>query len=164
MISERQEKILKSLIEQYINIAEPVGSEHLKKEGGFDLSPATIRNELQELTELGFITQPHTSAGRVPTNKGYEYFIEVIFSDRQEDHIPHFILREIETAKEKIEKELALARELTQTLEELSQSLRLNHIEEHAMLNILKIITPSRTTYDRNMNVINDLIRELGQF
>ena len=160
MISGRQEQILKTLVEQYINIAEPIGSELLKKEGGFDLSPATIRNELQELTEQGFITQPHTSAGRVPTNKGYQYFIQVIFSTKEEQ-IPNFILKEIELAKSKIDQELALARELTQTLEQLSGALEFNRIEENVMLNILKIIAPSRTTYEKNISLINEVLKEL---
>ena len=160
MPSQRQEQILKTLVEHYIHIAETIGSELLKKESGFSLSPATIRNELQELTEQGFITQPHTSAGSVPTNKGYQYFIQVIFSTKEE-HISNFILKEIELAKSKIDQELALARELTQTLEQLSGALEFNRIEENVMLNILKIIAPSRTTYEKNISLINEVLKEL---
>ena len=77
MITQRQEKILNSLVKEYIDRAEPISSELLKKKCNLDVSPATIRNELQELTERGYITQPHTSAGRIPTEKGYRYFIEI---------------------------------------------------------------------------------------
>ena len=78
MITDRQRKILDYLIKEYIEIAEPVSSDLLKKKCGLSISGATIRNELQELMEQGYIAQPHTSAGRVPTNKGYKFFIEQI--------------------------------------------------------------------------------------
>ncbi len=162
-ITARQRKILQTLIEQYINEAQPISSEFLKKEGGFAFSPATIRNELQELAQQGYISQPHTSAGRVPTNKGYRYFIEIVFSTKEE-RIPDFILKEIESTKEKIEKELSLAKELTETLQELSGALSFNRIEENMLFNILKIMSPSRINYTKNMSLINDIIKEIEQF
>ena len=76
MLTQRQEKILESLIREYIERARPVGSEVLEKRYRFGLSPATIRNEMQELTQQGFIFQPHISAGRVPTDKGYRFFVD----------------------------------------------------------------------------------------
>ena len=76
MISERQKKILASIIEQYAEVASPVGSQLLAKV--FGVSSATIRAEMAELEELGFIAQPHTSAGRVPTDKGYRYYVNSI--------------------------------------------------------------------------------------
>ena len=162
MITERQEKILNSLIKEYIDSPKPVSSKLLKKRENLNISPATIRNELQELTEQGYIKQPHTSAGRVPTNKGYKYFIEITFT--REEKFPDFISREIETAKEKIEKELELARTLTRSLEEISSTLDFNRIEEDMFFDILKIIGPSRITYDKNINLINKLIGELENF
>src|SRR5436190_1977402 len=126
-LSERQEKILHSLIKEYINTAEPISSNLLKERGRLDVSPATIRNELQELTEQGYITQPHTSAGRVPTQKGYRYFIEITFTQTSE--IPDFISKEIETAREKIDRELELAQALMESLTEISSTLRITKIE-----------------------------------
>ncbi len=82
-ISERQDRILKALVKSYIDLAEPVSSEHLKKKCRFDFSPATIRSEMQELTDMGFIEQPHTSAGRVPTDKGYRFFVDSLEGDYQ---------------------------------------------------------------------------------
>jgi heat-inducible transcriptional repressor len=73
MLSERQEKLLASIIEQYAEVASPVGSSLLAKV--FDVSSATIRSEMAELEKQGLIKQPHTSAGRVPTDKGYRYYV-----------------------------------------------------------------------------------------
>lgn len=75
-LENRQEALLESLVREYVKTAEPVGSLHLAEAAGLDLSPATVRNELAELEDLGFLVQPHTSAGRAPTEKGYRYFIE----------------------------------------------------------------------------------------
>lgn len=75
-ISQRQDTILKALIKSYIDLAEPVSSEYLKNKCHFDFSPATIRLEMQELTDMGFIEQPYTSSGRVPTDKGYRFFVD----------------------------------------------------------------------------------------
>ena len=72
-MSPRQEKILSAIVEQYAEVASPVGSSLLAK--AFDVSSATIRSEMVELERLGYIDQPHTSAGRVPTDKGYRYYV-----------------------------------------------------------------------------------------
>lgn len=76
MLSERQEKLLNTIIRQYVKTAEPVGSMLLSGRRGLDFSPATIRNEMQDLEELGFLYQPHTSAGRIPTDRAYRYFVD----------------------------------------------------------------------------------------
>lgn len=76
MLPPRRQKILAAIVEQYIDTGEPVGSKTLMNLPGFDVSSATIRNEMAELTALGFITQPHTSAGRVPTQYGYRYYVD----------------------------------------------------------------------------------------
>ena len=116
MLSERQEIILHSLIKEYIDCAEPVSSDLLKKRGGLSVSPATIRNELQELTELGYIIQPHTSAGRVPTEKGYKLFIEITFTSPKPE-IPKYIEREIAEVREQIGKEMRTLEQFMQILE-----------------------------------------------
>ena len=74
-ISERQSDILNNLIKDYIQIARPISSEFLEKKHSFGLSPATLRIEMQKLTDKGFLSQPHTAAGRVPTDKGYRFFV-----------------------------------------------------------------------------------------
>lgn len=75
MITGRQQSILEALIREYVATAEPVASEELVKKYRLPYSPATVRNELQELDRAGFVSQPHTSAGRIPTDKGYRFFI-----------------------------------------------------------------------------------------
>lgn len=74
-ISERKKKILAAVIEAYIATAEPVGSKYIAESGGLDLSSATIRNEMAELTAMGYLDQPHTSAGRVPSPKAYRLYV-----------------------------------------------------------------------------------------
>ena len=83
MITERQEKLLDFLIKEYISTAEPVSSKALKKVTDLDVCGATIRNDLQVLTKEGYIEQPHTSAGRIPTQKAYRHFADKIASERQ---------------------------------------------------------------------------------
>jgi heat-inducible transcriptional repressor len=80
-LTKRQEKILALVVKQYVETAQPVGSETLRKRGLADVSSATIRNELATLEELGFLMHPHTSAGRIPTEKGYRYFVESLMEE-----------------------------------------------------------------------------------
>lgn len=75
-MNERQKNLLKNIIQTYIKTAEPVSSKFIAESGIFDLSPATIRNEMSELESQGYIYHPHTSAGRVPSEKGYQFYIE----------------------------------------------------------------------------------------
>lgn len=75
-MDERQAQILQGIVRQYIKAAHPIGSEHLTRCLDLGLSSATIRSVLQELEEEGYIYQPHTSAGRVPTDKGYRYYVD----------------------------------------------------------------------------------------
>lgn len=83
----RQGKLLKSIIEQYIKTAEPVGSNLLVEKCFKDISSATVRNEMTELEKQGYITHPHTSAGRVPTEAGYKFYIENFVKDNQKKEI-----------------------------------------------------------------------------
>jgi heat-inducible transcriptional repressor len=76
MLDARAQRLLKTLVERYIADGEPVGSRALSKYSGLDLSPATVRNVMADLEEMGFIASPHTSAGRVPTPKGYRFFVD----------------------------------------------------------------------------------------
>ena len=76
MLDERSRTLLKTLIERYIAEGQPVGSRALSKYSGLDLSAATVRNVMADLEELGFIASPHTSAGRVPTPRGYRFFVD----------------------------------------------------------------------------------------
>jgi heat-inducible transcriptional repressor len=82
MLDKRSRLLLKRLIEQYIVEGQPVGSRSLSKISGLELSPATIRNVMADLEELGFVSSPHTSAGRVPTPRGYRFFVDTLMTVR----------------------------------------------------------------------------------
>ena len=75
-MDKRQELILKTIIKEYIKTALPIGSEGLVEKYNLDISSATVRNEMADLEEAGFIAQPHTSAGRIPTEKAYNFYLE----------------------------------------------------------------------------------------
>src|SRR5512145_794559 len=79
-LNERTKKVLQAVIDSYIQTGSPIGSTLLAKTYNFSLSSATLRNIMAELEELGFLTHPHTSAGRVPTDKGYRYYIDSLIS------------------------------------------------------------------------------------
>ena len=74
-LNERKKQILRAVVENYIDTAEPVSSKSISEASGLGLSPATIRNEMSELTSMGYLEQPHTSAGRVPTPQGYRIYV-----------------------------------------------------------------------------------------
>jgi len=76
MLDDRKAAILRAIVAEYIDTALPVGSGHLARSGGVDVSPATIRNEMAALERDGYLAQPHTSAGRVPTEKGYRFYVD----------------------------------------------------------------------------------------
>jgi heat-inducible transcriptional repressor len=78
MLNQRAKILLKTLVERYITEGQPVGSRSLSKFSGLDLSPATIRNVMADLEEMGFVASPHTSAGRIPTHRGYRFFVDTL--------------------------------------------------------------------------------------
>jgi heat-inducible transcriptional repressor len=84
MLDDRAKLLLKTLVERYIAEGQPVGSRTLSRATGLDLSPATIRNVMSDLEELGLISSPHTSAGRIPTAKGYRLFVDTMLTVRPE--------------------------------------------------------------------------------
>jgi heat-inducible transcriptional repressor len=75
-MNERKQKILAAIVEQYIETGEPIGSKGLLEKLGLSLSSATVRNEMSELAAMGYLEQPHTSAGRIPSNTGYRYYVD----------------------------------------------------------------------------------------
>ncbi|HET9946489.1 MAG TPA: hypothetical protein VFQ63_00300 [Patescibacteria group bacterium] len=82
-LTQRQVQILKSLIEEYINTAEAVGSETLEKKHNLSASPATIRNEMVRLEELGYLKKPHTSAGRIPTAMAMKFYVKQLMREKE---------------------------------------------------------------------------------
>lgn len=85
MLTERQRLILKAIVDDYIRSAEPVGSRSISKRDDIGFSPATIRNEMADLEELGYLEQPHTSAGRIPSTSGYRYYVDHLLKQQDAD-------------------------------------------------------------------------------
>src|SRR6266508_3814635 len=116
-LTERQREVLARVIEEYVATGQPVGSRHLVEQTGLGVSPSTVRNELAELEARGLLTHPHTSAGRVPTERGYRLFAADLL-DRLDPQPREF---ELGLAPQRTEVDLALQA----TTEKLSQTTRL---------------------------------------
>lgn len=120
-LTQRQIEILKSLIEEYIQTAEPVGSETLEKKHNLTASPATIRNEMVRLTNLGYLKKPHVSAGRIPTPQAMKFYVNQLMKERE------LSVTEEVGVKEKVwdlrEKEERFLKELTRNLAEKTKAL-----------------------------------------
>ena len=84
-LDERKLKILQAIIKNYLETGEPVGSRTISKFTDLNLSSATIRNEMSDLEELGYIVQPHTSAGRIPSDKGYRLYVDTMMQSRMQE-------------------------------------------------------------------------------
>ena len=107
MLNDRKKKILKAVIEEYIQTAEPVSSGSIVKNHGLDFSSATIRNDMVELEEEHYLEKPHTSAGRVPSGKGYRYYVDELLKD---DNIS---LEEMQYIKDKLQTKVNEMEDLT---------------------------------------------------
>lgn len=97
-LDERKTKILKAIIKTYLETGEPVGSRTISKYTDLHLSSATIRNEMSDLEDLGYIVQPHTSAGRVPSDKGYRFYVDNLMAekDKEIDDMQNFVIEHTE--------------------------------------------------------------------
>jgi len=127
-ITERQEKILNTIVQEYIISAQPVSSQLLEKRHNFGICPATIRIEMQRLTDGDFIFQPHTSAGRVPTDKGYRFFVDNLLEKGVSEFEDVFEIEDIfQGAKKDIFK---LASRLTKFLAEESSNFTILNLLE----------------------------------
>ena len=90
-LTERAQHLLRVLVESYIREGQPVGSRNLSRDSGLNLSAATVRNVMADLEEYGFVASPHTSAGRVPTDKGYRFFVDTLLRQRQRPDDAHML-------------------------------------------------------------------------
>ena len=125
-ITERQEQILNTIVQEYIGSAQPISSQLLERKYDFEICPATIRIEMQKLADAGFIFQPHTSAGRVPTDKGYRFFVDKLLEKELSEHIKDF---EIEKWFEKeIEGTVKFIQSFTKHLASTSSALALSYL------------------------------------
>jgi len=118
MLTERQRMILSAIVDDYIRSAEPVGSRSISKRGDVGFSPATIRNEMSDLEEMGYLEQPHTSAGRIPSHKGYRYYVDHLLKQtgltkQDSETIKTFFTRRIQELEEVIQQVAIILSHLT---------------------------------------------------
>ncbi len=112
-LNERTQHLLRTLVERHIRDGQPVGSRTLARDAGLDLSPATVRNVMADLEDLGYLRAPHTSAGRVPTARGYRFFIDELLRLRPLDQ------QEIETLRRRIDQPVNNPAELARSVSDL---------------------------------------------
>ncbi len=115
-LSERAQLLLKALIENYIREGHPVGSRTLSRDSGLSLSSATIRNVMADLEDLGFVASPHTSAGRIPTDKGYRFFVDTLLKLKPLQH------EEVEDIERRLVSDASDGRSLVQTVSQMLSS------------------------------------------
>ncbi len=128
-ITKRQTELLNRLIEEYVETAKPVSSELLKKKCKLEVCPATVRNEMQDLTKKGYLKQPHTSAGRVPTNKAYRHFVKDLINEEED-----FFLKDLQILKRETKDIFRLAELTTKLLSSLSSGIALTYLSERDLL------------------------------
>ena len=132
-LTQRQKTILDMVVRDYIESARPVSSQYLEQRYDFGVCPATIRNEMQKLTDMGYLRQPHTSAGRVPTDKGYRLFVDSLMN--VETHpVVGLELEAALTIEEEFEDLFRLANSLTRSLAQASSSLVLGYLRREDVL------------------------------
>lgn len=130
-LTQRQIEILKGLIDEYIKTAKPVGSDTLEKKHNLSASPATIRNEMVRLTEMGYLQKPHSSAGRMPTAEGMKFYVSELMKEKE------LSVGEEVALKEKVwdyrEQENRFLKELTRSLAEKTKTLAIATTNEGDM-------------------------------
>jgi heat-inducible transcriptional repressor len=119
----RKQRVLQAIIDDYIRTAEPVGSRTLARTHGLGVSPATIRNEMADLEEMGYLEQPHTSAGRVPSDKGYRYYVDCLISDPGPEEEGREAVRRVLAAKARLIEDVV--RQAARLLAEMTDCLAL---------------------------------------
>lgn len=107
MLDNRKKQVLQAIIEEYINTAEPVSSATILENYDLNCSSATIRNDMVELEQIGYLEKPHTSAGRVPSVKGYRFYVDELLNDE------NISLEEIQYIKNKLETKVNEIEDLT---------------------------------------------------
>lgn len=170
-LDERTKKILLAIIHSYIDLNEPVGSSMVSRRFSFGLSPATIRNTMAELKDLGYLTQPHTSAGRVPTEKGYRLYVNTLLKQKSlsinEDFLKHLsnrlsiIEKGINRLVEETSKTLSeFSRYLALAVPPRAEGMRLKHIEfiRHSSNKVLCILIAQDGTVKNNIITMEEAL------
>lgn len=173
MLSERKRLVLEAVIRDYVRTAEPVGSRVLARRYRLGVSPATIRNEMSDLADMGFLEQPHTSAGRVPTVRGYRYYVdhlmeaERLSADEEKAIMEQLLARRLEQLD-------AVFRQVSRVLSEVSryagvvigplvgrQHLRLLRlVPVEGRLAVLFLVTAEGMSQNRLISIPEDVVEE----
>ncbi len=132
-LTKRQKNILEITIRTYIDTGLPVSSKFIEENYDLGVSPATIRAEFFSLIERGYLYQPHTSSGRVPTDKGYRFFVDVL-SESEIKMLESKIIREIKKMQREIEGRMRFMHEFTRLLAHTSSSLSLSYLPKENIL------------------------------
>jgi len=130
MMTDRQKEILKGVVEEYIKTAQPVSSQLLERKYQFGVSSATIRAEMQRLTRKGYLFQPHTSAGRVPTDKGYRFYVDAFLEGEEKDFLDEEFLKEFEEIEREANDILKFSQLITKAIAKATSSLALSYLED----------------------------------
>ncbi len=133
VITERQKNILDIVVREYIDHATPISSQFIEKKYDLGISPATIRAELYNLAIKGYLYQPHTSAGRVPTDMGYRFFVDTL-SKKEIKQIRRKVLNDIKNIQQKREGKIKFMRQFTRFLAESSSSLTISYFPQQNIL------------------------------
>lgn len=132
-LTTRQRKILRFIVRDYIDTAKPISSDYLKRKYKLDISSSTIRNEMLKLTKSGFIKQVHTSSGRVPTNKSYEFIVNEILSNNNENLVEKSFLKRLETEVKHQKRTFDFINWLTETLSKATCSFVLFYLQKESI-------------------------------
>lgn len=132
-LTERQKNILEIVIREYIENALPISSKYIEEEYEMGVSPATIRGELYTLIEKGYLYQPHTSSGRVPTDKGYRFFVDLL-SEKEIKRLENKIVKDVQRMQKEIAGKIGFMREFTRFLAHTSSNLTLSYFPRESIL------------------------------
>jgi len=147
-LGERKEKILNAIIQNYLETGEPVGSRTISKMSDLNLSSATIRNEMSDLEELGYIVQPHTSSGRIPSDKGYRFYVDHLMEvkDREVTEMKDLMIEKTEKMEQLLKQVVKVLANNTQYATMISapsvqrnrlKFVQLSAVDEHQILSVV---------------------------
>ena len=177
-LDERKEKILNAIIQNYLESGEPVGSRTISKYSDLNLSSATIRNEMSDLEELGYIIQPHTSAGRIPSDKGYRFYVDHLIAqkDQEVSDIKDMMIEKTEKMEKMLKQVVKVLANNTQYATMISapavtgsrvKFVQLSQVNEHQLLSVVmmsgnvvknKLIEVEEPLDNENMLKLNMLL------
>ena len=127
MLNDRKKEILQAIVEEYIETAEPVSSKAIVEKRGLDYSSATIRNDMAELEKIGLLDKPHTSSGRVPSAKGYRYYVDELLNYND------ISIQEIKYIQEQL-------------------ATKINQVEELTKITTIRSLDPNNTNFISSMS------------